>query len=115
MDLAGLVATVRYKPGWTFKIAGPLGLKLCIFARTLDSQRPGQERATQHQFTIPDFAVDDRSPERFVFDCLLLAELHEVGEFYEVDGFRPFYPHHQDEGSPYELVDRRRSENTECR
>lgn len=103
--LAGLVASLRYKPGWTFKVGGPLGRYLCIFATTDDSQKPGQ-RTTQHQFEIPDWDLDGRTPQRFVFDCLLLCELHEAGEFFQVGDTRPFFPHHQDEGSPYVLVDR---------
>jgi hypothetical protein len=103
--LPTIVETLRYKPGWTFKIAGPMGRLLCVFARTPDSHHPERARATQHQFDIPELP-DRTSALRWVFDCLLLAELHEAGEFFEVDGFRPFYPHHQDEGSPYELVER---------
>lgn len=103
---AGLAAALRYKPGWSFKVAGPLGSMLCIFATTDDSQHPGTQRTTQHQFTIPDFEDDGRTPTRWVFDCLLLCELHEAGEFFQVAETRPFYPHHQDEGSPYVLVDR---------
>lgn len=106
MSLAGLVAALSYKPGWTFKIAGPLGSMLCVYAITDDSQRPGAKRTTQHQFAIPDFELDGRTPQRWVFDCLLLCELHETGEFFQVGADRPFYPHHQDEGSPYVLVDR---------
>lgn len=106
MLTAGLVAGLRYKPGWSFKIGGPLGSLLCIYADTADSQDPARRRTTQHQFEIPDFELDGRTPVRWVFDCLLLCELHEAGEFFEADGGRPFYPHHQDEGSPYELVDR---------
>lgn len=44
---------------------------------------------------------------RWAFDQLLLVERHEAGEFFTVDGARPFFPHHQLEGSPYVLVDRR--------
>lgn len=106
MDLAGLVAVLRYKPGWSFKIAGPLGSMFCVFATTPDSGHPERVRTTQHQFLIPDFELDGRTPVRWVFDCLLLCELHEVGEFFRVANERPFFPHHQDEGSPYELVDR---------
>lgn len=102
--LAAVVASLRYKPGWTFKIAGPLGRYLCVFAATPDSHHPERPRTTQHQFEIPDEIED---VERWLFDCLLLCELHEAGEFFEVAGRRPFYPNHQDEGSPYELVDRR--------
>jgi hypothetical protein len=106
MDLAGLVASIRYKPGWSFKIAGPHGQSLCVFARTPDALHPDRERTTQHMFAIPDWDTDGRAPARWIFDCLLLCELHEAGEFFEANGTRPFYPHHQDEGSPYELVDR---------
>ncbi len=103
---AGLVASLRYKPGWSFKVGGPLGSMLCIYARTPDAHHPDRERTTQHQFTIPDFEADGRTPIRWIFDCLLLCELHETGEFFQVADERPFYPNHQDEGSPYVLVER---------
>ena len=95
------VASLAYKPGWTFKIGGPRNGFLCIFATTPDSHHPDRQRCTQHMFALPA-----EPSERWVFDCLLLCELHEAGEFFQVDGRRPFYPNHQDEGSPYELVER---------
>ena len=104
--LAAMVASIRYKPGWVFKIGGPRGRYLCVFATTPDSHRPERSRTTQHMFEIPEDLVDDDRFVRWVFDQLLLCELHEAGEFFEVAGRRPFYPHHQDEGSPYELVER---------
>jgi hypothetical protein len=100
---AALVASLRYKPGWTFKVAGPLNRMLCVFARTPDSGDPTRLRTTQHQFPLPDLEGTDLA--RWVFRCLLLCEQHEAGEFFAVNGFKPHYPHHQ-EGSPYELVDR---------
>lgn len=105
MTPAELVPLLRYKPGWKFKLGGPLGRYLCVFATTPDSHHPERSRCTQHQFRIPD-GFEDRELVRWVFDQLLLAELHEAGEFFTVGTFRPFYPHHQDEGSPYVLVDR---------
>lgn len=102
---AGVAALhLAYKPGWTFKVAGPLGKFLCVYATTPDSLNPSRTRTTQHQFEIPDIA--GRDLVRWVFGCLLQAEQHEAGEFFTVDGHRPFFPHHQDEGSPYELVER---------
>lgn len=95
------VATLAYKPGWRFRIGGPLNRFLCVFATTPDSMNPGRERTTQHMFEMPDALT-----ERWVFDRLLECELHEAGEFFQVGKRRPFYPHHQDEGSPYELVER---------
>lgn len=105
-SLPALVDQLAYKPGWTFKLAGPGGRYLCVFARTPDSQQAGRDRTTQHQFEMPKWDIDGRTPVRWIFDCLLLCELHEAGEFFQVGTVRPFYPHHQDEGSPYELVDR---------
>lgn len=98
---AGLVAAVKYKPGWTFRLGGPSNRFLCIFAETPDAHHPERQRVTQHMFEMPPAPT-----ERWVFDRILLAELHEAGEFFQVGDRRPFYPHHQDEGSPYELVDR---------
>lgn len=96
-----LIAGLTYKPGWAFKLGGPFGRYLCVFATTVDSHHPERTRCTQHQFEIPD-GVD---LVRWAFDCLLLCERHEAGEFFAVAGDRRFYPHHQDEGSPYVLVD----------
>jgi len=102
---ATLVPTLAYKPGWTFKIGGPGRQFLCVFARTTDSQNPATERTTQHMFPLPA-VTDAREFLRWVFEQLLLAELHEAGEFFSAGGHCPFFPHHQDEGSPYERVER---------
>lgn len=105
MGSADLVAHLAYKPGWVFKIGGPLGRYLCVFATTPDSLNPTRNRTTQHMWEIPE-RLDDQTFYRWVFDRLLDAERHEAGEFFKVGQHRPFFPHHQDEGSPYELVER---------
>jgi hypothetical protein len=64
---------------------------------------PARTRTTQHLFEVP--AEGDLV--RWAFERLVDCERHEVGEFFTVNGQRPFFPHHQDEGSPYVLVDRR--------
>ena len=103
---AALVATLAYKPGWKFKIGGPLNGYLCVFATTPDSNNPVVDRTTQHMFQIPAFYGNPSCFYRWVFHKLLLCEQHEAGEFFRVADRRPFMPHHQDEGSPYELVER---------
>lgn len=102
---AAFIASVTYKPGWSLKVGGPLGQYVCIFATTPDSNNPTSDRCTQHMFKIPD-GLDRRAFARWLFDCLLLCELHEAGEFFRVADLRPYMPHHQDEGNPYDLVDR---------
>lgn len=108
MTPADLVAGLAYKPGWTFKIGGPLNTMLCVFARTPDSNNPARERTTQHMFQLPEGfeSLPDRVVIRWAFESLLLAERHECGEFFRFDGHRPFLPNHQDEGSPYVHVER---------
>lgn len=98
---AALIAALRYKPGWAFKLGGPDSRFFCVFATTPDSHHPERVRTTQHMFELPDQVTP-----RWLFDRLGDCDLHERGEFFEIDGHRPFYPHHQDEGSPYELVER---------
>lgn len=98
------VAHISYKPGWKFRVGGPLNQYLCIFATTPDSNRPTVERTTQHMFQLPD--LEGREFYRWVYDRLLDCERHETGEFFRVNGQAPFMPHHQDVGSPYVHVER---------
>jgi hypothetical protein len=100
------VTRLSYKPGWSFKIGGPDSGFLCIMATTPDSGQPEQCRTTQHMFRLPDLVTDAPGFVRWVFDCLLLCEQHEAGEFFQVGDVRPFFPHHGDGGSPYDIVDR---------
>ena len=103
MTVAGFVASLRYKPGWTFKVGGPYNRYLCVFATTPDSGNPSRDRCTQHQFELPD-GLDDRALARWVFDKLLLCEQHEAAEFFTIAGTRPFYPQHNG-GDPYARVE----------
>jgi hypothetical protein len=105
MDLDSLVASLSYKPGWTFKKAGPRGRFLCVYAYTVDSSDHHRKRFTQHQFEIPDGLADRKAFARWVFDRLLLIEQHECGEFLHLGRERPFMPHHQGLGDPYERVE----------
>lgn len=103
---ADVARTLGYKPGWSFRLGGPLNRFLCIRSVTTDSADVSRTRPTGHMFQLPDRPMTAREFARWAFDCCLLCELHEAGEFFSVDGFRPFFPNHQDEGSPYELVER---------
>jgi hypothetical protein len=105
-DPAPFVDRLVYKPGWSFKIGGPNRSMLCVFATTADSLRRDRTRTTQHQFPLPQLPCTVADFTRWVLERLLQAEHHEACEFLTIDGFHPFWPHHQDDGSPYELVER---------
>ena len=102
---AELVAGLAYKPGWTFKLAGPMNRCMCVFVAAVDSLEPARRRTTQHQFEIPDEAcVDSSTFARWAFDRLLQCEWHEAAEFFQFDGRRPFWPGHQG-ADPYAPAD----------
>jgi len=105
-SLAGFVASIAYKPGWRFKLSGPGGRWLCVYAHTINSQAQASTRLTQHQFELPDPLPEHRELCRWVLDRFVDIERHECGEFLTFDGFAPFFPYHQDEGSPYARVER---------
>ena len=104
-SLAGFVASIAYKPGWRFKLAGPGGRWLCVYADTVDSQAQHTTRITQFQFEFPDPLPEYRDLCRWVLERMVDAERHESCEFLTFSGFAPFFPNHQD-GSPYEHVER---------
>lgn len=105
--VAGFLARLRYKPGWAFKVGGPGGRLLCVYVTAPDTLDPARTRCTQHQFPIPDGLQAAATPElaRWVLGCVQSAEQHETAEWLQVDGRRPFWPHHGD-GDPYEHVER---------
>jgi hypothetical protein len=98
------VSRLSYKPGWKFKMGGPLGRFLCINVAVPDSRDTRDTWRPQFMFEMPEFDTD-REGVRWVFDRLLECERHEAGEFFTFDGYKPFYPNHQ-EGDPYALVER---------
>ena len=103
---AALVVALAYKPGWSFKLAGPSSRYLCVFATCPDSLEPGRVRTTQHQFEIPDEVCGDRRTfARWAFSQLLRAEWHEAAEFFQMGADRPFFPGHQG-ADPYACVER---------
>ena len=81
-DFASFVPSLAYKPGWTFKKAGPGGRFLCIFATTPDSLAPERQRTTQHMFEIPPLQ-DRRAAVRLLreddADAPRLGATREVG------------------------------------
>ena len=104
-EVVAVVASLRYKPGWSFTYRQRAdGDRLDVRAITPDSWHPESLRTTGHSWPVPPVA-DVREFVRWVHARLLDAEAHECAEFLVVDGFRPFFPNHAT-GDPYEAVER---------
>lgn len=109
LALAALVAKTSYRPGWTFTLAdldrgqGSKGLTLDIVTSGYDSYHPerGQVYRVHHYMPVPPAAYDERSWRRWLFEQVLLVERHEAMEFFQIDGVRPYAPHHGPGNDPY--------------
>ncbi|MCU1494843.1 MAG: hypothetical protein JWO62_2607, partial [Acidimicrobiaceae bacterium] len=124
-DLAALVASVEYRPGWTIKLvdverdpadthghsAG--GLTLIITTCGYNSYHPdrGEHYRVNHYSIVPAATYNRASWLRWLFEQFLLVERHEAMEFFSVtvphpdDGLpvrkRPFAPTHGPGDDPY--------------
>lgn len=109
--LTQLVAGLDYKAGWSFTVKdtdrgqGSKGLTLCILITTPDSYNPEALRRVMHYMPVPPAAYDRRSWQRWLFDQILLVERHEACEFFQINGHRPYAPHHGPGNDPYIVFD----------
>lgn len=107
--LAELVASLRYRPGWTFALQdldrgqGSKGLTLVITSLGYNSYHPdrGETYRVHHYMPVPPAAYDSRSWRRWLFEQLLLVERHECAEFFQTEGERPYGPSHGPGNDPY--------------
>jgi hypothetical protein len=111
-DLAELVSLVRYREGWIFRLftnydrgQGSKGLTLSIIAEVEDSVgaygKKGDLIRINHLFIVPAASYNYNSWLRWLLDRVLDVESHEACEFFEINGERPFAPHHGDGEDPY--------------
>ena len=118
-----LVDGLTYKAGWNLSVKdvdrgqGSRGLTLCILITTPDSYHPEELRRVMHYMPVPPAAFDRRSWRRWLFEQILLVERHEACEFFQVDGTRPYAPHHGPGNDPYIVFDHGTDEDvrTSCR
>lgn len=117
--LADLTGRIAYKPGWTFELTdmdrgqGSAGLTLEITVRGPDSYDPGRRRSVVHPMIVPAAAYDARAWRWWVFKQILDVEAHEAGEFFQVDGQRPYPPNHGPGRDPYQILELGRVEDAE--
>jgi hypothetical protein len=110
--LLRLVEQVSYKPGWWFSVnmdydrgQGSRGATLVVRPLTVDSYHPEDSKRVTHLFPIPPAAYDERSWRRWLFEQVLLVERHEACEFFQIEGARPYAPHHGPGNDPYIVFD----------
>lgn len=103
--LSDLISRVRCKPGWRFAFyIEENGAKRLIItvagidARYSDSQQP---IAVRHFFPIPDATYNEKTWRRWLFERCRGVENHELGEWFVIDGERPFAPLHGPGEDPY--------------
>lgn len=105
--LADLVAGLSYREGWRFTLGdvergqGSAGLTFCATGQYADTYNPETTIRVRHLFPVPPAAYDVRSWRRWLFERILEVERHEAAEFFQIDGERPYAPHHGPGNDPY--------------
>jgi hypothetical protein len=108
-ELAALVDTCAYRPGWKVRLddhnrgQGSIGLTLIIQTHGYNAYHPehGQNYDVLHYMPVPPAAYDARSWRRWLLDQFLLVEEHEACEFFTLDNEHPFAPSHGPGNDPY--------------
>lgn len=102
--LRRVVSQLKYKPGWSFALIDDPndGFRLRITDwGCIDAYNPGEPFPLSHFFPIPWTTWNEASWTRWVFDNLRGVMDHELGEWFVIDGHRPFAPTHGPGENPY--------------
>ena len=110
--LEELIQRTSYKE-WTFKLRnidnGPdcSALVVDIITKGTNSYDPtDHDYRVHHYMQVPPATYDEHNWQRWLFEQCLLIEGHECGEFFKIDGKRPYAPHHQPGSNPYTHFER---------
>jgi hypothetical protein len=102
--LRGLVARVRCKPNWSFRVVEEDGAaRLVITVAGPDSSQPRRTVliAVSHFFPVPEATYNEATWRRWIFERCRGVENHEIGEWFRVGAERPFQPLHGPGEDPY--------------
>lgn len=107
--LADLVDKCELEPGWRIVLVeedrgqGSKGLTLEIVILGFNTYKPEEGRTyrVRHLFPVPPASFNRRSWQRWLFDRYVDVLRHEAGEWFKVDGKRPYAPHHGPGEDPY--------------
>jgi hypothetical protein len=88
-----LVRRFQYLPGWSFEVHGdPEGVRLDITFAVPDADGPGTSQTQCVRTLVPPFRADGDFYNWLRWRLERIA-LHEVREFFQVDGVKVFDPH----------------------
>lgn len=105
-DLADLVDSLDYKPGWKFYLLGSSrpdgvqGLHLFIVAELPDAVNGGMTKIA-FPFSVPAVVRSREGWRDWLWECIADADRHERGEWFRIDGERPYAPKHIPEADGY--------------
>jgi hypothetical protein len=100
--LRNVVSMVQCKPGWTFRLVDESGaLRLVITVPGFDSYHPDKKLTVAHFFPVPTATFNEKTWRRWIFEMCRRVENHELGEWFQVEGIRPFAPLHGPGEDPY--------------
>jgi hypothetical protein len=100
--LSAVVSKVQCKPGWTFYLVEDHDpLRLVITVPGFDSYHPDKRLTVSHFFPVPTATYNEKTWRRWIFEMCRRVENHELGEWFQVEGIRPFAPLHGPGEDPY--------------
>jgi hypothetical protein len=100
--LAEVVAKVRCKPDWSFRLQEEDGaLLLVITVVGQDSYNEENDLRVAHFHPVPMATYNEKSWARWIFEQCRRVENHELGEWFRVGDRRPFAPLHGPGEDPY--------------
>lgn len=107
--LREIIESIEYKPGWkfylrTFSEEGEIrGWRLVVFSYTDNSLDPAEKAMVHHSFLVPPTSWNRDNWVAWLLDRVIDVETHEACEFFRVNGYREFAPHHSDGEDPYRV------------
>lgn len=100
--LQAVVSRIKYRPGWVLSVTSErdrslyTAAEIRVDAKVMCAYDNSKTIPLRTSRMIPLSHVDALPEEglvRFCFDVLRSVEMHELGEFFQYNGERPYDPH----------------------
>lgn len=93
------ISTVKYKPGFKISIEddqqSPLFLRLELLVRDAYNEQSTELLPLTKMIAVGEYDLGLDKPfwRQILFRYIQQLEMHEAGEFFQIEGERPFDPH----------------------